>query len=95
MGSADFSGRLSADLPITPYKPEETAVTTASAYMEYVQGHVDYIFGGCYGDYDYTTEYAGYTSPRMNNAFVNFKPNQHVSNEVNKIFGAGQGLAGV
>lgn len=94
MGSADFSGRLSADLPITPYKPEETAVTTASAYMEYVQGHVDYIFGGCYGDYDYTTEYAGYTSPRMNNAFVNFKPNQHVSNEVNKIFGAGQGAAG-
>lgn len=95
MGSADFSGRLSADLPITPYKPEETsAVTTASAYMEYVQGHVDYIFGGCYGDYDYTTEYAGYTSPRMNNAFVNFKPNQHISNEVNKIFGAGQGAAG-
>ena len=95
LGSADFSGRLSDDLPITPYKPQETsAVTTASAYMEYVQGHVDYIFGGCYGDYDYTTEYAGYTSPRMNNAFVNFKPNQHISNEVNKIFGAGQGAAG-
>ena len=94
MGSADFSGRLSAALPITPYKPKETSVTTASAYMEYVQGHVDYIFGGCYGDYDYTTEYAGYTSPRMNNAFVNFKPNQHNSNEVNKIFGAGQGSAG-
>ena len=91
LGSADFSGRLSDDLPITPYT---SAVTTASAYMEYVQGHVDYIFGGCYGDYDYTTEYAGYTSPRMNNAFVNFKPNQHNSNEVNKIFGAGQGAAG-
>ena len=91
LGSADFRGRLSDDLPITPYT---SAVTTASAYMEYVQGHVDYIFGGCYGDYDYTTEYAGYTSPRMNNAFVNFKPNQHISNEVNKIFGAGQGSAG-
>ena len=95
LGSADFSERLSTDLPITPYKPQETsAVTTASAYMEYVQGHVDYIFGGCYGDYDYATKYAGYTSPRMNNAFVNFKPNQHVSNEVNRIFGAGQGAAG-
>ena len=95
LGSKDFSGRLSTDLPITPYKPQETsAVTTASAYMEYVQGHVDYIFGGCYGDYDYDTEYVGYTSPRMENAFVNFKPNQHVSNEVNKIFGAGQGAAG-
>ena len=95
LGSADFSERLSTDLPITPYKPQETsAVTTASAYMEYVQGHVDYIFGGCYGDYDYATKYAGYTSPRMENAFVNFKPNQHNSNEVNKIFGAGQGAAG-
>ena len=95
LGSADFSGRLNTDLPITPYKPQEaSAVTTASAYMEYVQGHVDYIFGGCYGDYDYATEYAGYTSPRMNNAFVNFRPNQHNSNEVNKIFGAGQGSAG-
>jgi len=95
LGSKDFRGRLNTDLPITPYKPQEaSAVTTASAYMEYVQGHVDYIFGGCYGDYDYTTEYAGYTSPRMENAFVNFKPNQHVSNEVNKIFGAGQGAAG-
>lgn len=95
LGSADFSGRLSTDLPITPYKPKETsAVTTASAYMEYVQGHVDYIFGGCYGDYDYATKYAGYTSPRMENAFVNFKPNQHNSNEVNRIFGAGQGAAG-
>ena len=29
-------------------------VTKASAYMEYIQGRVDYIFGGCYGDYDYT-----------------------------------------
>ena len=95
LGSADFSERLSTDLPITPYKPQEaSAVTTASAYMEYVQGHVDYIFGGCYGDYDYTTKYAGYTSPRMENAFVNFKPNQHNSNEVNRIFGAGQGAAG-
>jgi len=95
LGSADFSERLSTDLPITPYKPQEaSAVTTASAYMEYVQGHVDYIFGGCYGDYDYATEYAGNTSPRMENAFVNFKPNQHNSNEVNKIFGAGQGAAG-
>ena len=95
LGSKDFSGRLNTDLPITPYKHQETsAVTTASAYTEYVQGHIDYIFGGCYGDYDYTTEYAGYTSPRMENAFVNFKPNQHNSNEVNKIFGAGQGSAG-
>ena len=28
-------------------------VLTASAYTEYIQGRVEYIFGGCYGDYDY------------------------------------------
>ena len=83
MGSADFSGRLSADLPITPYKPQETsAVTTASAYMEYVQGHVDYIFGGCYGDYDYTTEYAGYTSPSSTSSLISISATRLIRSSV-------------
>ena len=64
---------------------------------------VGYIFGGCYGDYDYTDSYfskytypdgkskAGFTKPRLDNAFVNFRPNSHVRNELERIFGAGQG----
>ena len=96
-GTADFSSRVSADLPIATYGTSGDTpgknVTQVSAYTEYVQGRVDYIFGGCYGDYDYSTDYLGYTAPRMDNAFVNFKSNSQAGNEVNKIFGAGQGAA--
>ena len=78
-------------------------VTKASAYMEYIQGRVDYIFGGCYGDYDYTDRHFeaytnnngedinGFTKPRLDNAFVNIRPNDHADNALSRIFGAGQG----
>ena len=32
---------------------ESSLTTKASAYVEYRRGHVNSIFGGCYGDYDY------------------------------------------
>ena len=92
-GEVDFTtGHLSEDLPIEPYN---TGVTTASAYTEYVQGRVGAIFGGCYGDYNYESEYSDYATrqPNMVNAFVNFKPNTNANNSVSKIFGAGQGAA--
>ena len=78
-------------------------VTKASAYMEYIQGRVDYIFGGCYGDYNYTDNHfkdytysdgrskKGFTKPRLDNAFVNIRPNDHADNALSRIFGAGQG----
>ena len=98
-GTADFNSRLSQDLPIATYGASgETFgknVTQVSAYTEYVQGRVDYIFGGCYGDYDYSTGYHGYTAPYMDNAFVNFRPGVQAGNAVSKIFGAGQGAAAV
>ena len=71
--------------------------------MEYIQGRVNYIFGGCYGDYDYTSSYfskytnadgsdkEGFTKPRLDNAFVNFKSTDHSRNSVTRVFGAGQG----
>jgi len=92
-------------------------VTVASAYVEYIQGRVDYIFGGCYGNIDYTDPYyknytyskdetgipdgkaAGmaregttFTKPRMESAFIHFKPSTHARNAVNRIYGAGQGF---
>ncbi len=73
-------------------------VLTASAYMEYNQGRVENIFGGCYGDYDYSN--AAYSSrvgekkPHMDNAFVNIRPFRHNSNVIKKVFGAGQGYTG-
>ena len=131
LNNASLKGRVSSDLQAKLYNPgnaENPDVVNASAYMEYIQGRVGYIFGGCYGDYDYTdphfkkytftgtpvkneqgeiTGYTytndgsnaenigkskeGFTKPRLDNAFVNFRPNSHSRNELERVFGAGQG----
>ena len=103
MNTQDFKDRISADIRDKVYNPK---VTSASTYMEYLQGRVENIFGGCYGVYDYKDEHfraytdnnglakEGFTKPRMINAFINFKPNNHARNAVNRIYGAGQGYSG-
>lgn len=120
LGSDDMSSMLDEATLAKVYNPakrEHPDVLRASAYMEYVQGRVGYIFGGCYGYYDYSdSHYKDYTysqgdagipegksagmardgfiKPRMDNAFVHFKPNSNTRNEVAKIYGAGQGYTG-
>ena len=112
MNAADFMDRVTAELQDKVYNPTngkdaqgkpQPVVTNASAYVEYQQGRVSDVFGGCYGDYDYTDEHYkdytnadgsdkdGFTKPRMDNAFVNFKPTMNTRNLVEKIYGAGQG----
>ena len=106
LNSASFKDRVSSDLKAMLHNPdnaENPDVVNASAYMEYIQGRVVNIFGGCYGDYDYTdphyskytnddgTDKPGFTKPRLDNAFVNLRPNNHTRNELEKVFGAGQG----
>ena len=113
----NFKSRVrNSDVLAKVYKYNEStnpnpAHLYADAYVEYIQGRVDTIFGGCYGYYDYTDPYfgeftyskghakagqckPGFTKPRMNHAFVNFRPtesnNQH--NTTLKIHGAGQGF---
>ena len=126
LNTANFMSRVSQDIQSMVYNPKGKKVSDtdsspapdvvkASAYTEYIQGRVEYIFGGCYGDYDYTDDHykvyayttnsegktddnlgtirPGYYKPWMENAFVNFKPNNHLRNEVAKIYGAGQGHA--
>ena len=128
LGTENFMGRVSSDIQSKVYNPkgkkvsEEDSspapapdVVNASAYTEYIQGRVEYIFGGCYGDYNYTDDHykayayttgssdktdtnlgtmrSGYYKPWMDNAFVNFKPNNASRNAVAKIYGAGQGHA--
>ncbi len=109
-GEKDFSDRLSDFMQahadsIHGRSNNSLASTTASAYTEYRQGRVENIFGGCYGDYDYTDRlfsaytYAdgrskeGFTKPRMNSTFVNFRPESYAANTVNRVYGAGQGHA--
>ena len=110
LGSKDFSSRVRSEVSAKVYNPDHEAhpdVLTASAYTEYLQGRADGIFGGCYGTYDYTesrfseffnndgTTKAGYSKPRMDNAFVNFRPTYTATNnEVGHVYGAGQGYSG-
>ncbi|MBR1548175.1 MAG: hypothetical protein IJ637_05560 [Prevotella sp.] len=90
MGEADFTSRVRSTAGGDDFNTigmvHNTAMLSASSYVEYTQGRADAIFGGCYGTYDYSdTEYRdyfdedgkakeGYTKPRMGNAFVNFRP---------------------
>ena len=105
-GEVDFKNRVSTDIVDKVYNPTSASnpdVLKASAYTEYIQGRVEYIFGGCYGDYDYTNEHyrayanadgtpkAGFNKPWMKNAFVNFKPINAERNAAAKVYGAGQG----
>ena len=104
LGTANFSSRIRNDGVRS--KVYNTDMLNASAYVEYNQGRVENIFGGCYGVYDYTdSEYsdyfdsdgfakAGYSKPFLSHAFVNFRPNNNSLNSVDKIFGAGQGYFG-
>ncbi len=81
---------------------------TASAYTEYKQGRVGGIFGGCYGDYDYSTTGPYWNRidgdnehkklPYMSNAFVNLSPladnDNNKANYLGEVYGAGQGRDG-
>ena len=72
-------------------------VLQASSYVEYLQGHTKSVFGGCFGDYDYDTEFTtakGYSVPYLHNAFVNIRPNGNAANQVEKVFGASEGCPG-
>lgn len=116
LGSKSFKSRVQNMNMVYGYDQTnnpDPEVLTASAYVEYIKGRVDTIFGGCYGYYNYKDDYfedytyslgnahagwakKGFTKPRMNNAFVNFRPetNSNTYNKVLKIYGAGQGFPG-
>jgi hypothetical protein len=80
----------------------------ASAYTEYKQGRVGGIFGGCYGDYDYSQTGPYWNRidgdnehkklPYMSNAFVNLSPladnDNNKANYLGEVYGAGQGRDG-
>ncbi len=92
--SYDFTDRISTAVAHMVYN---ASCPVASAYIEYSQGRVEHIFGGCFGDYDYALAlYSGRVAqkPYMESAFVNFKPNDNAKNSVTKVFGAGEGFSG-
>ena len=106
LGTANFDSRLRND--DVRSKVHNADMLNASAYMEYVQGRVEKIFGGAYGVYDYKDSHyrayfdedghakTGYHKPFLDNAFINFRPNDtnNPLNTVEQIYGAGQGFLG-
>ncbi|MBO7590528.1 MAG: hypothetical protein J6T05_02925 [Prevotella sp.] len=106
LGKANFDSRLRNDAVRS--KVSNTDMLNATAYMEYVQGRVEKIFGGAYGVYDYKDDHfreyfdadghakTGYHKPFLENAFINFRPNDtnNPLNTVEQIYGAGQGYLG-
>ena len=97
-GEKDFESLVRAEaLPMVHAHNGNRDVLKASSYVEYRQGAMKEIFGGCFGDYDYEKEYKDFavSIPWLHNAFVNFRPDDHGSNHVDKVFGAGEGMAGI
>ena len=106
LNTANFDSRLRDETVRS--KVHNDDMLNASAYIEYVQGHVEKIFGGAYGVYDYKDDHfrayfdevghakEGYHKPFLDNAFVNFRPNEsnNALNTVEQIYGAGQGYLG-
>ena len=106
LGAANFDSRLRNDA--VRAKVSNSEMLNASAYVEYVQGYLEKIFGGAYGVYDYKDEHyrdyfdasghakAGYSKPFLGNAFINFRPvdTNNSRNTVKQIYGAGQGYLG-
>ena len=105
--ATSFRDRVSSDILDKVYNPKNETVPEVlkpSAYVEYTQGRVDYIFGGCYGNFNYkdpefTKDYTnddgtpknGFKKPHIVSSFINFKPNENVNNKVNRVYGGAQG----
>ena len=106
LGEADFSGRIRNEVKDLVADAYKTQVEKATTYMEYIQGRVRNILGGCFGDYNYSLDefsvkesaddenYKVANKPYLHNAFINFRPNTNANNSVEKIFGAGEGYPG-
>ena len=97
-GSGDFTDRIRDDEARAMVSDPKGPI--ASAYMEYTQGRVGNIHGGCFGDYDYSegsiyNDHIALTKqPYLHNAFVHIRANTAANNEIAKVFGAGEGCPG-
>ena len=88
-GGNDFSGIIGAVANSTgSHTGYNNETIRSNTYVEYLQGEVDSIFGGSYGNYDYAVDEV---PPFLESSFVNFKPNTDGDNRVNYVFGGGWG----
>ena len=110
-GANDFGGTIKGSKDWTEHVTEaaigkvyNTDLLSAGAYVEYIKGKANYIFGGAKAAYDYKdqtfySEYADadgapvndFVKPFIANAFVNFRPVYAANSSVTRVYGAGQG----
>ena len=90
--SPTFSDRIRDEV-----KAMVTEARPVSSYMEYTQGRVRSILGGCFGNYDYEADaYKNRITnkPYLHNAFVNIRPITNANSVIERVFGAGEGFSG-
>ena len=97
-GAFDVLGKVHKYNASTNPDPD---VLMANAYVEYLQGRVDTIYGGGYGFYDYTDPLlmdgdTPYDLPFVESTFVNIRPNNEnrSENAILAVFGGGTGYPG-
>ncbi|MBQ7495759.1 MAG: T9SS type A sorting domain-containing protein [Bacteroidaceae bacterium] len=90
-GGNDFGGSILG----SKTHPKKEGKLTANAYVEYTQGRVDSIFGGCYGGYEYSTDYPsfGEARPNIQSSFVNISTSKEEDFPIKYIFGGSWGAA--
>jgi hypothetical protein len=108
-GGNDFGGIVKGkkDHSEVTSRAVAAALLESSTFVNYIQGRVDSIFGGCYGDYEYADRiFKDYTnndgSPKdgfhlpslSDNSFVFFQPVENGNNVANFIFGGSEGVPG-
>ena len=82
------------DLTFVPH------VVQSKSYVEYLQGRVDTIFGGNYGNYPYEDpayyddEGHQVSMPYLHSSFVNIRPVSNANNAINAVFGGSTGHLG-
>lgn len=100
-GTKDYTSRVSETAKDKVYN---NSLLHSGAYVEYVKGTANYIFGGAKASYDYKyqpyySKYAdedgkprgGFSKPFIGNAFVNFSPVTSSSSSVARVYGGSQG----
>lgn len=109
-GGNDFGGVVRGKKDhsdVTTREIFDPSLLESSTYVKYIQGRVDSIFGGNYGNYDYLDRmYKDYTDnngvpvngfsfPHIeSNSFVHFQPADKTGNKVAQIFGGSEGYPG-
>ena len=109
-GGNDFGGTVKGKKnhsDVTSRAVADAALLESSTFVNYIQGRVDSIFGGNYGDYEYADRiFKDYTNadgtpkgdfhlPSLTyKSFVFFQPVENNGNVVNFIFGGSEGVPG-